>query len=401
MLMYRLLYRYFVIIELQLTTKQRKGVLEMDIYSFINSKDIGEYCRKINYQFNPIEASYLIWRSKRRTLKERHAAWTELIKSTLDIPVPDSEYKSLHEFLNDYMTMENDYLTEFYAESDAVYFSRIYTEQGKYETVPLVSLFNTVNDCLNYVRKTKEYIEESGQNRITNFHIVKAVLNKRRDDMSLHYSAGFEPLRIIAVLSKTDLFHTFCKLCPVVPTPFKEGDMVKIYNDKYHRGMFHSDEWTAYVFDTVGYWDVDEDETVLNLSKNYNAILYSYDEWGQVSYIQIPDSRGYNNEIETWGFKPNYLDLEYYNGELKGRERILTGISSYLKGDISLAFLMNTYRVMNAETEFKNMLFPNGSYGCDKKLLKLGGWTNTDIDLFRQMEYTIFGDYVELLHEED
>lgn len=363
----------------------------MDIYSFINSKDIGEYCRKIKHQFNPVEVAYLIWRSKRQSLKERHAAWKELIKSTPDMPVPESEYKSLHEFLYDYMTLENNYLDEFYAESDAVYFSRIYTEQGKYETVPLVSLFNTVNDCLNYVRKTKEYIEERGQNRVTNFHIVKAVLNKRRDDMSLHYSAGFEPLRIIAGLCKTDLFQAFCRLCPVLPVPFKQGDIVKIYGEQ----VSSEDKRTAYVFDTVGYWDISEDETVLNLSKHYNAILYSYEEWSKISYIQIPDSRGYNNEIETWGFKPNYLDLEYYNGELEARERILTGISSYLKGDISLAFLMNTYSVMNADANFKNMLFPSGSYGGDKRLLKLSGWTDTDIDLFRQMEYNIFGDLIE------
>lgn len=363
----------------------------MDIYSFINSKDIGEYCRTINHQFNPIEASYLIWRSKRRTLKERHTAWAELIKSTADMPVPDSEYKSLHEFLSDYMTMENDYLAEFYAKSDAVYFSHIYTDRGKYETFPTDSLFKNASDCLEHVQKEKEHIEKNGQNRITNFHIVKAVLNKRRNDMSLHYSAGFEPMRIIADLCKTDLFHTFCKLCPVAPIPFKQGDIVKIYGEK----IPHAGERSTYVIDTVGYWDIDEDETVLNLSKNYNAILYSYDEWSRVSYIQIPDSRGCNNEIETWGFMPNYLDLEYYNGELEGRERILTGISSYLKGDISLAFLMNTYNVMNAETNFKNLLFPNGSYEYDKKLLKLGGWTDNDIDLFKQVEYDIFGDLIE------
>ena len=33
----------------------------MDVYKFINSKDIREYLKKINYEFTPVEAAWLIW----------------------------------------------------------------------------------------------------------------------------------------------------------------------------------------------------------------------------------------------------------------------------------------------------------------------------------------------------
>ena len=33
----------------------------MDIYHFINSKDIEAHCRKIKYEFTPIESACLIW----------------------------------------------------------------------------------------------------------------------------------------------------------------------------------------------------------------------------------------------------------------------------------------------------------------------------------------------------
>ena len=56
----------------------------MDILKFINSKDIREYLQKINYQFTPIEAAWLVWKSTNTTLKENHTAWGEIIKTMPD-----------------------------------------------------------------------------------------------------------------------------------------------------------------------------------------------------------------------------------------------------------------------------------------------------------------------------
>lgn len=373
-----------------------------DIYSFINSRDIGEYCRKIKHQFNPLEAAYLIWRSERRTLKERHIAWKELINTTPDMPIPDTQYKSLYEFLNSYMEMENNYLEEFYtADNNSVYFCNIYDEYGEQELFPQDCVFKTIEDCFAFIRKLNSKIN------ITDFYISKSsitensgVADRFKNAMGLKYLSNFEPHRIITLLCKTELFHTFCKLCPIVPTPFKQGDIVRIYNAEYH---ITKGKPTAYVLDTIGYWDIDENETKLNKSTNYNAVLYSFDELdsNSISYIQLPDSRGASNEIEAWGFTHNYLDLEYYHGELKGKERILTGISNYLQGNINLSFLMNTYSVMTAETNFRRMILPIGFYGWDNTILKLGGWTNTDIAKFEKINYDLWKGSENLANEND
>ena len=53
----------------------------LNIYSFINSKDISAYLREIGYQFNSLEAAWLICQCKDMTQEERHAAWKELIET--------------------------------------------------------------------------------------------------------------------------------------------------------------------------------------------------------------------------------------------------------------------------------------------------------------------------------
>lgn len=369
----------------------------MDIYSFINSNDIGQYCRKINHKFNPLEAAYLIWRSGRRTLKERHIAWKQLIDTTPDMAIPNTNYRSLHKFLSIYMEMENTILKEFYsADDNAVYFCGVYTDDGVYELKPQQNVFKTIDDCFEYIRELKNHIN------IIDFFVSKAPLNKQKDIESIPFRFDFETYRIVTCISKTDLFITFCRMCPVVPTPFKKGDIVKIYNSEYHKNI-RIKKPTVFVIDTIGYWDIADNEAELKKSTNYNAILFSYDETedNAISYTQIPYNTSAINEVEARGWKHNYLDLEYYHGELEGRERILTGISNYLKGNINLPFLMNTYSVMTAEMNFKEMIMPLGFYGWYDTPFKLGGWTDKDIIRFEKTAYDLAKETGNLIYEED
>lgn len=50
------------------------GEETMDICSFVNSKAIGEYLREIKYEFNTIEAAWLIFQCRSISVEERHQA---------------------------------------------------------------------------------------------------------------------------------------------------------------------------------------------------------------------------------------------------------------------------------------------------------------------------------------
>lgn len=105
----------------------------MDIYSFINSKDIRNYLKEINYEFTPIETAWLIWQCEHTTLTKKQNVWQEMINTIPDCPVDCSFKKinSLHSFLKDAIALENKTIDNFYKEEkDAVYYFYIDYNRG-------------------------------------------------------------------------------------------------------------------------------------------------------------------------------------------------------------------------------------------------------------------------------
>ena len=47
---------------------------KMDLFRFINSKDIRDYLRQIDYSFTAPEAAFLVWQCRSATLKEKITA---------------------------------------------------------------------------------------------------------------------------------------------------------------------------------------------------------------------------------------------------------------------------------------------------------------------------------------
>ena len=91
--------------------------LNQFILQFVNSKDIREHLQSIGYQFNALEASWLIWQSRNTTLQECHQAWERVIREYPDGLIEErmntKPQPSLHGFLREYMEMENRYLEQF------------------------------------------------------------------------------------------------------------------------------------------------------------------------------------------------------------------------------------------------------------------------------------------------
>jgi hypothetical protein len=48
----------------------------MNLFKYINSKDIRKHLEEIDYQFNTLEAAYLIYFCRSLTLAERHKAFS-------------------------------------------------------------------------------------------------------------------------------------------------------------------------------------------------------------------------------------------------------------------------------------------------------------------------------------
>ena len=80
----------------------------MDIYEFIESRDIREHCRKIQYKFTARESAFLIWQSD-KTIQQKHAAYREIIETMPDEKLNErictAEFEHLHEFLSKYIVI--------------------------------------------------------------------------------------------------------------------------------------------------------------------------------------------------------------------------------------------------------------------------------------------------------
>lgn len=53
----------------------------MDILDFVDSQDIREHLRSIDFQPSTIEAAYLVWFSKTATLDQKCEAWQEIART--------------------------------------------------------------------------------------------------------------------------------------------------------------------------------------------------------------------------------------------------------------------------------------------------------------------------------
>ena len=102
----------------------------MNIYSFIPSKDIEEYCRKINHQFTSLETAVIVYWSD-APIDDRHQAWKWIIDTQEDTSLESLHERlskkklydflkqqhvslnSLHSFLEQYISFEKKYIDLF------------------------------------------------------------------------------------------------------------------------------------------------------------------------------------------------------------------------------------------------------------------------------------------------
>jgi len=82
----------------------------MDIYAFIRSPDIGDYCRSIGHIFSPLEMAVIVAQSN-MTLAEKHDAWWHIISDCQDMSIPEmhcfNARDSLHECLRELIANNN------------------------------------------------------------------------------------------------------------------------------------------------------------------------------------------------------------------------------------------------------------------------------------------------------
>ncbi len=296
----------------------------IDITDFINSRDIREYHRKIEYRYNAVEAAWIVYWCRHATLAEKHAAWKWIIDTLPDVTLPDySDYeyldgKTVHQILSEYIDLQNSYISEFKREYENCYFT--YTRPSKWINGVFTSFnhegaFSSFHRCVLYALEHVDFTK-------TSYIVIR--IGKIRTIESQWYNGEIfinSQGEIIDVdpaytqEEKMNEFRYFLESCCLdLPVPFKCGDIVCIEDElqEYLKPIVLMD-----VF--VHHESVPEDLYVFsNHMREVDMCIAGY---------AVKATRQCGVYL-FW----NYMDVEYYRDELKGNDRILKPLSDCLKG---------------------------------------------------------------------
>ena len=290
----------------------------MNLYRFINSKDVQAHLQSMQYKFDSLEAAWLIYQCRDASIKEKHDAWSELIRTMPDCRIEEQEntvaYDSLHECLKDYMFLQKKLLKSFYQSDDrSVYQIRWFHEETEEWDMNRDWLFATYEDCMNFA---DERSHEPGKivirkKKMNTTDYLELTLRSDKTEMSIDVSTClFNSIQKggLLCIKEFDLYyHSFAGLCFFFPTPFERGDILwdPISKEGYHRGPL----------------------VLKEIEPNMTVSGYFIDPYNGLDHTE--------STIDLTGDVVfNYMNLEYYPYELKDENRIIATVRDYILGKI-------------------------------------------------------------------
>ena len=343
----------------------------MDIYSYLNSKDVAEYCRSLDYKFDAIEAAFIVNACRRISQEEKLRLFQEIIDTMPDEAINEREriLKSLvkgmkmetdsfHKALSEYIAVMRKSMAAFLSSgSDSVYTWEYYRRDwhDSNDTKRVYSSFEKAKEAL--MQELQERCEPDDDGDRENISEYTGFIYKRRIDSDEYGYAAVRENGIITELydSKTDEeSHWFCQqffesIWVKIPVPFKKGDL--LYGTNPHTLYDRNIGKEPMVFASCCYDGLDENEP-RNQRRLAGWDASDMTAWG---YWLCDDGRLYEECMHS------YYDLEYYRGEIKGNVRVLKALSAQMKGDIDAHMLMIAYDAVQREREM-NAVFPGWDY---------------------------------------
>ena len=275
----------------------------MDFYQYLNSKDVAEHLRRMDYQFSTLECVWIVYISENITLSEKLAALKYILtmpdqmRTCGEYPEGISVHKTIHQYFNYVETIK----TELRAKDDnAFYTYNIFDKEG---WAHHAEYFRDYESCMaSYYQTLLGSIDPSLLNRreILGYKIEKIPFNTQSDTISaeyrgselvsIHKCGDWDPLTNVLVgNSVVDIYEAH------FPIPFLPGDI--LYDPFCQRPMvlveLPSTDEGIY---PMGYRVSDDGKTVIH----YMCEMF-------------------------------YTELEYYRGELDGSDIALSVISDFIK----------------------------------------------------------------------
>ncbi len=335
----------------------------MDLYRFINSRDIREHHKEIGYQYSALEAAWLVSQCQNLTLKEKHEAWQWIIDNMPDMKVDNCGKWSafygepIHSLLAEYMAMENQFIAEFKDNTGgwlysykSYYTSLRYGYGGDF----FEGVFSSWDKCIQYILQNEDAEDISFVDIVRGFP-DEGKMRRNHGGIKCEITAG----TIVSVepdYSSEEnerwfyLTSFFDELWFDFPVPFNCGDIVYLKNP-YHPLEHEPIVWT---------------DTPSEREEYAKKRLEHGGDTSDMNFTGYAVSDGIYSEV-WW----NYMDAELYREELTGMNRLLIPVSNWLKGkfgkwiDLPLA---GYHQILTEE-----MLAKAAPCGILEEYLKLAG----------------------------
>jgi len=339
-----------------------------DDYNLINSRAIGDYCRRIKHEFNTEELAVLVYRNNRMSIEEKIKKYNDLIQNYSDMEVIErincKYYKSVKTMIKQEIERLNLAYKKLTAKNDDSICT--WTEYNKstlqYDhRSDLKNTFKTYHEALKDIQ---DYIKE--YNDTIYFQITKKYFGKKNQEIYADFTIKDKKAMLVNIKESGNCFLDIDNIFVNIPTPFKKGDILA--TDK-NSARNYGDCDDIFVLDYLCNWNEDlERRLAKGNCDSSDMIGYGYYLYGEDTTEFVRDNK--------W----DYDSFEYYEGKLTGNRRILKDISSFIKEKIGLELFVHAYDIY--KTEFKNQM---PDFYTDEGL-KLAGMSDEDIEKINSHE---------------
>ena len=335
----------------------------MDIPAFLDSVDVAKYWRTIAYDCPPLQQAFIVRRSHRVSLTEKHAAWNEMIKASHDCPVAFGHRKinmgiaenlaaSLHEFLRAYMALQDDLSDMFYRKDEKAAYHYKTCNKGDSDWYEDRRLYETAEEIFTNARANEDSDFPTEYLKITKQWFGK--------DMAITLTACLDGTIMDINANglseqKNDLLQAFDWMWFDFPTPFRKGDIVMSKHKPFGLNMFAKEPFVLTNLCNWGSRELkvnkipDEHGEYESTDKRLSWLKEGGDATDMTAYgyFQCDDGRIYHECMHA------YFDLEYYREKPGDIRRILTAFSAYVKKEIDGELLSKAYHIFMEEEKIK------------------------------------------------
>ena len=325
----------------------------MDIYNYLNSKDVARHCRKLKWQFNAFEMAFIINECKTLPLCEKHSLYAEIMDTMPDISIPEDQKhilvdESFFSTLKQHIEKEKCILEKIKIGGNDKEYTYVYHDE--YADINFESE-EVYPDYLTAVKKMFEEIQDWSKNA-PDIKIYGTVIMRTFRERSTCEALFDQNGNIISVSDYNEKPRALFEYFGIyVPVPFQKGEiLITADRSQLNRHIM--------VLDNVWYLDCSKKKRACHKKSFHREDMFAY------GYCVDENVRLYKEHIH------DYYNLEYFTRDIKFNDRLLKTVSAFIKNEIDLEMLLTAYDALKNEKALTRGFLP--SYDNKKCYRKAG-----------------------------